>query len=84
MKKENRTSRPVSSNRGKDDALIVKTDESKYLEILKAMRGNAQLMDLGADVRCIRPVPSTSEMILELKKKHDALGSYLQVYGQGR
>ena len=57
----------VKKARSRGDALILKTDGSKYSEVLKKMRGETQLKDLGADVRSIRR-SRTGEMILELRK----------------
>ena len=56
-----------AKKRSKGDALILKTEKSQYSEVLKAMRGNTQLKELGADVRSIRR-SRTGDMILELKK----------------
>lgn len=64
--KEN-TRRKRSRRHQKGDALIVKTEEAKYSEVLKAMRGEAQLSGLGADVRSIRRTRA-GDMILELKR----------------
>lgn len=55
------------NRRSKGDALILKTEEPKYAEVLKAMRGQEELKALGADVRSIRRT-RTGEMILELRK----------------
>ena len=76
--------------KNKGDALILKTEESKYSEVLKAMRGDAKLKDLGADVRSIRR-SRKGEMIVELRKEarnkgpayralaQEALGDRVQV-----
>ena len=68
-KRGDRNKKPQGANRrSKGDALIFKTDASKYAEVLKAMRGESKLKDLGADVRSIRR-SRTDEMILELRKE---------------
>ena len=66
---EKATNRPKMGKkaRSRGDALILKTEGSKYSEVLKKMRGETQLKDLGADVRTIRR-SRTGEMILELRK----------------
>lgn len=60
--------------RNKGDALILKTDESKYSEVLRAMRADDQLKELGADVRSIRRT-RTGDMILELRKEATEKGT---------
>ncbi|XP_055522799.1 uncharacterized protein LOC129716980 [Wyeomyia smithii] len=61
--------RPLRAKKAKSrgDALILRTDGSKYSEVLKKMRGETQLKELGADVRSIRR-SRTGEIILELRK----------------
>lgn len=59
--------------RNKGDALILKTDEAKYAEVLKSMRSDTELKGLGADVRSIRRTRA-GEMILELKKDAVKMG----------
>ena len=79
--KKNKKDRQPSGNgpkkpakkRSKGDALILKTEKSQYSEVLKAMRGNIQLRELGADVRSIRR-SRTGDMILELKKDSSKKG----------
>lgn len=61
-------SRRVDAKREKGYAIIVKTDESKYSKVLKAMTSYANLVDLGVDIRCFRST-LTGKMILEFK--HD-------------
>lgn len=78
-KQERRDTRPkkgrrVGAKREKGDAIIIKTEESKYSEVLKAMRSDAKLADLGADVRSVRRT-RTGEMILELKRDKERKGA---------
>lgn len=68
---ENRDAKPrrrlrAGAKREKGDKLVIRTEQSKYSEVLKAMRSDAKLMDLGADMRTIRR-SCTGEMILEFK-----------------
>lgn len=42
------TGRWAGVKRKKSDALIIKTEVSNYLQVLKAMRSFAKLVDLGA------------------------------------
>ena len=73
-KRGDRNKKPQGANRrSKGDPLIFKTDASKYAEVLKAMRGESKLKDLGADVRSIRR-SRTGVMILELRKEAKGKG----------
>ena len=58
-------------HRHKGDALIVKTDKGDYAEILKSMRTNSDLKELGAGVHSVRR-SREGELILVLAK--DASG----------
>ncbi|XP_058446290.1 uncharacterized protein LOC131427271 [Malaya genurostris] len=58
---------PVRKARDKGEALLVKADKEKYADVLKAMRSEAKLAELGKEVRSIRRT-KTGEMLLELKK----------------
>ena len=44
----------AGAKREKDNVLIIKPDESKYSDVLKATRSNVELADLEADVHSIR------------------------------
>ncbi|XP_062539633.1 uncharacterized protein LOC134207770 [Armigeres subalbatus] len=57
----------VGANRSRGDALVITADEAKYSDVLKAMRSDVKLGELGADVRRIRRT-RMGEMILELKR----------------
>lgn len=72
-KKEKAPSQATRKFRNKGDALILKTDEAKYAEVLKSMRRDTELKGLGADVRSIRRTRA-GEMILELKKDAVKMG----------
>lgn len=72
-KEKKAPSQAVRKMRNKGDALILKTDGTKYADVLKAMRSDEELKGLGADVRSIRRTRA-GEMILELKKDAVKMG----------
>lgn len=49
--------RMVGAKREKSNAIVIKTDELKYLEALKAMRSVTMLTDIGPDVVLVVLVP---------------------------
>ena len=51
----------------KGEALIIKTEASQYAEVLRKMRADERLADLGKNVRSIRRT-RTGEMLLTLKR----------------
>lgn len=53
---------------------VIKIEQSKQSVVLEAMRSDAKLLDLGADVRSIRRT-CTGEMILELKRDKERKGA---------
>lgn len=53
--------------RKRGEALIVKASDDSYEKVLRAMRTNPELEQLGADVRKVRRT-RTGDMILELKR----------------
>lgn len=53
--------------RKKGEALILTTEESKYPEVIRSMRAESELKDLGAAVRDVRRT-RTGEVILQLKR----------------
>lgn len=80
-KKEN-AQRNMARKRNRGEALIVKAAEaSKYPEVLKALRRDEKLKDLGNDVHCVRRT-RTGEMILELKKDTALKGSAYKALAQ--
>ncbi|XP_062707839.1 uncharacterized protein LOC134288110 [Aedes albopictus] len=66
--------RRAGARREKGDAIVIKTEQSKYSDVLKTMRSDAKLEGLGADVRSIRRT-RTGEMILELKRQKEHKGA---------
>lgn len=79
------TKAPKRRSRG--EAIVIKTEEPKYAEVLKGMRANAQLQDLGDDVKSIRRT-RTGEMLLILKKSAKTsssahMAAARQVLGEG-
>lgn len=50
MAKENKRKPKMTQRRGNGNAFILKTDETKYSDVLKAMRTDISLNDLGAAV----------------------------------
>ncbi|XP_062707098.1 uncharacterized protein LOC134287909 [Aedes albopictus] len=66
--------RRAGAKREKGDAIVIKTEQSKYSDVLKMMRSDAKLEGLGADVRSIRRT-RTGEMILELKRQKEHKGA---------
>ncbi|XP_062702807.1 uncharacterized protein LOC134285639 [Aedes albopictus] len=66
--------RKAGARREKGDAIVIKTEQSKYSDVLKTMRSDAKLEGLGADVRSIRRT-RTGEMILELKRQKEHKGA---------
>ncbi|XP_065079396.1 zonadhesin-like [Ochlerotatus camptorhynchus] len=57
----------AARTRNKGEALILKTDASKYAEVLKKMRTDERLVEMGSNVRSIRRT-RTGEMLLVLKR----------------
>lgn len=53
--------------RTKGEAIVIKANEAKYSEILKEMRTNPKLSELGEDVRTVRRT-RRKELLLVLKK----------------
>lgn len=72
---KNRTERrKFIKGRKKGEALIVKASDDTYAEVLRTMRTNPDLKELGADVQKIRRTRN-GEMILELKRDLKASSS---------
>lgn len=61
-----RKQRPIRK-KAKCEAVVVKTSEDTYAEVLRAMRTDPQLKEFSADVQKIRRT-QTGDMLIELKK----------------
>ncbi|XP_062713362.1 uncharacterized protein LOC134290278 [Aedes albopictus] len=59
--------RKLIKRKNKGEALIVKTSDDSYAEVLRTMRTNPDLRELGEDVKKIRRTRN-GEMILELRR----------------
>lgn len=71
-KKKTRPEKPkLVRRKNKGEALIVKASGDSYVEVLRAMRTNPNLNELGADVKKIKRTRN-GEMILLLKKEPKA------------
>lgn len=71
----------TAKRRNLGEALVIKTEEAKYAEVLKAMRSTEKLSPLGADVRSIRRT-RIGEMILVLKKDAKEKGAVYKQLAQ--
>ncbi|XP_058456323.1 uncharacterized protein LOC131433746 [Malaya genurostris] len=63
--------RKVVRTRNKSEALIVKASDDSYAEVLRAMRMNPDLKELGEDVQKVRRTRN-GEMLFELKRNPKA------------
>ncbi|XP_058449259.1 uncharacterized protein LOC131429227 [Malaya genurostris] len=63
--------RKVVRTRNKSEALIVKASDDSYAEVIRAMRMNPDLKELGEDVHKVRRTRN-GEMLLELKRNPKA------------
>lgn len=70
----------VGVKRENGDAVVIKTKQSKYSDVLNVMRSDAKLVDLGADVRSITRI-RTGEMFLKVKCDDKEQGRRLQKFG---
>lgn len=66
-KKKPPEKRKVVRTRNKSEALIVKASDDSYAEVLRAMRMNPDLKELGEDVQKVRRTRN-GEMLFELKR----------------
>lgn len=79
--------RRMARKRNRGDALVIKTERPQFAVVLKTLRKEGRLADLGADVRNIRHSRS-GEIILELKRDTTQKGSAYkplveQILGEG-
>lgn len=79
--------RRMARKRNRGDALVIKTEGPQYAVVLKTLRNEERLAELGADVRNIRHT-RTGEIILELRRDTTQKGSAYkplveQVLGEG-
>lgn len=77
-KQKNRQNRPRKrkfvKGRNRGEALLVKASGDAYEEVLRNMRNNPELKELGEDVRIIRRTRN-GEMLIELKKDQKSSSS---------
>lgn len=79
--------RRIATKRNRGDALVLKTERQQNAAVLRTLRSEERLAELGADVRNIRHT-RTGEMILELRRGATQKGSQYkelveQVLGEG-
>lgn len=73
----NKTKEPFRRGRKKGEAVIIKTSEDTYADVLRAMRTDPKLKEFGTDVQKIRRTQA-GDMIIELNKNSKNRSSALK------